>query len=208
MADNREAVSQADEIAKERWRSGGLQQGKLHLSELIKPKLEASSVLRYHYRRTQLKIEWPGWLERRQAYRGVQNPEEAADISSGSDSLPVVNRRLERIEDSLARLESAVQELRTIAEEISVTAHLSVLPGLKLRRPVPVMIDKDAEDVVARWIEAELTGIGRSEQEALQDLADNVAEVRAELQSMDPRDISGNAQRMLEVIDGYVAPNP
>ena len=116
--------------------------------------------------------------------------------------------RLERIEDSPARLERTVQELRTIAEEVSVAAHLSVLPGLKLRRPIPVAIDKGAEDVIARWIEAELAGIGRSEQEALQDLADNVAAARAELRSTDPRDISGNARRMLAVIDSYVAPDP
>ena len=204
MADNRKAVIQAEEIAKERLENDDLQQGNPHLSELI----AAISARDYSSWLTQSKFEWPEGLELRHAYWGAQNPAEAAEVSSGSDSLSVVNRRLERIEESLSRLESTVQELRTIAEDLSVTARLSVLPGLKLRRPIPVMIDKGAEDVVARWIEAEITGIGRSEQEALQDLADNVAETRADLQSTDPHYISGNARRMLAVIDSYVAPNP
>ena len=108
-------------------------------------------------------------------------------------------------DERLARLEAALEEVRTLTEETIIPAELSVVPGLALRRPIPVVIEEGAGDVVARWIEPGLTGIGGSEGEAMASLADIIADTLADLRSGDMR-LSGNARRMLAVIEGYAAP--
>ena len=109
-------------------------------------------------------------------------------------------------EEQLARLEAALEEVRTLAEETCIPAELSVVPGLALRRPIPVVIEEGDGDVVARWIEPGLVGIGGSEGEAMASLADIVAETLADLRS-DVALLSNNARRMLAVIEAYAAPD-
>ena len=106
-------------------------------------------------------------------------------------------------EERLARLEAALEEVRTLAEETITPAELSVVPGLALRRPIPVVIEEGDGDVVARWIEPGLVGIGGSEGEAMDSLADIVADTLTDLRS-DTR-LSRNARRMLAVIKAYIA---
>ena len=108
-------------------------------------------------------------------------------------------------DERMARLEAALEEVRALAEETIIPAELSVVPGLALRRPIPVVIEEGAGDVVACWIEPGLVGIGDSEGEAMESLADIVAETLADLRS-DMR-LSRNARRMLAVIEGYAAPD-
>ena len=107
--------------------------------------------------------------------------------------------------ERLARLEAALEELRALAEETVIPAELSVVPGLALRRPIPVVIESDGESVVARWIEPGLTGIGGSEGEAMASLADIVADTLSDLRS-DVTLLSNNTRRMLAVIEAYAAP--
>lgn len=109
-------------------------------------------------------------------------------------------------EERLARIEAMLEEVRTLAEETVIPAELSVVPGLALRRPIPVVIEEGGGDVVARWIEPGLVGIGSSEGEAMERLADIVAETMADLRADDMR-LSRNALRMLAVIEGYAAPD-
>ena len=108
-------------------------------------------------------------------------------------------------DERLARIEAALEEVRSLTEEPPVPAELSVVPGLALRRPIPVVIEGGADGVVARWIEPGLTGIGGSEGEAMASLADIIADTLADLRSGDMR-LSGNARRMLAVIEGYADP--
>ena len=69
----------------------------------------------------------------------------------------------ETVEEQLAALEQAVTDLgRQVAGVIDETitpAELSVLPGLKVLRPIPIVIEESADDVIARWIEPGLTGV-------------------------------------------------
>ena len=113
------------------------------------------------------------------------------------------------VEQRLANLEHAVEDLGRqvgeLADEAVYPAELSVLPGLELRRPIPIVVEESAEDVVARWIEPAITGLGRSEGAAVESLAEVIVEVWAELRSDDAR-LSRNARRMLSVIEAYVAP--
>ena len=108
-------------------------------------------------------------------------------------------------EERLARLEATVDEVRALAEETIIPAELSVVPGLALRRPIPVVIEGGADGVVARWIEPGLTGIGGSEGEAMASLADIIADTLADLRS-DVTLLSNNTRRMLAVIEGYADP--
>ena len=113
------------------------------------------------------------------------------------------------VEERLAELERAVTDLgRQVAEfadEAVYPAELSVLPGLELRRPIPIVVEESADDVVARWIEPAITGLGRSEGEAIESLAEVIVEVWAELRSDGDR-LSRNTRRMLSIIEAYVAP--
>ncbi len=113
------------------------------------------------------------------------------------------------VEERLAELERAVTDLgRQVAEfadEAVYPAELSVLPGLELRRPIPIVVEESADDVVARWIEPAITGLGRSEGEAVESLAEVIVEVWAELRSDGDR-LSRNTRRMLSIIEAYVAP--
>ena len=113
------------------------------------------------------------------------------------------------VEERRAELERAVEDLGRqvgeFADEAVYPAELSVLPGLELRRPIPIVVEESADDAVARWIEPAITGLGRSEGEAVESLAEVIVEVWTELRSDDAR-LSRNARRMLSVIEAYVAP--
>ena len=112
------------------------------------------------------------------------------------------------VEQRLAELERAVTDLGRqvgeLADEAIYPAELSVLPGLELRRPIPIVVEESADDVVARWIEPAITGLGRSEGEAIESLAEVIVEVWAELRSDGDR-LSRNTRRMLSIIEAYVA---
>ena len=106
---------------------------------------------------------------------------------------------------AVGKEKSADAELRVaVMEETIIPAELSVVPGLALRRPIPVVIEEGAGDVVARWIEPGLTGIGDSEGEAMASLADIIVGTLADLRS-DVTLLSNNTRRMLAVIEAYVA---
>ncbi len=121
----------------------------------------------------------------------------------------VANTPTTPVEERLAELARAVEDLGRqvgdLADQAIYPAELSVLPGLELRRPIPIVVEESADDVVARWIEPAITGLGRSEGEAVESLAEVIVEVWTELRSDDAH-LSGNARRMLSVIEAYVAP--
>ena len=62
-----------------------------------------------------------------------------------------------------------------VPDERRSYTELSVLgDGYELRRPLPVTLVHRGCEVIAEWAEASQSGIGYSEQEALQDLRDAV----------------------------------
>ena len=115
------------------------------------------------------------------------------------------------VEERLAALERAVTDLGgqvdEMTEETITPAEMSVLPGLKVLQPIPIVIEEGAEDVIARWIEPGLTGIGGSEGEAIDSLASVIVDVWKDLRSGDMAN-AGNAGRILAVIENYAAPAP
>ena len=115
----------------------------------------------------------------------------------------------ERSTDRLAALEQAVSDLAEQVDEMAgefvYPAELSVVPGLEVRRPIPIVVEESGDDVLARWVEPGITGIGESEGEAVASLADIIVDVWNEL-SADGVKLSGNARRMLAVIEFYAAP--
>lgn len=115
------------------------------------------------------------------------------------------------VEQRLAALERAVTDLGgqvdEMTEETITPAEMSVLPGLKVLQPIPIVIEEGAEDVIARWIEPGLTGIGGSKGEAIDSLASVIVDVWKDLRSGDMAN-AGNAGRILAVIENYAAPAP
>ena len=109
----------------------------------------------------------------------------------------------------MAALERAVTDLAHTVEELAdesvYPAELSALPGLQLRRPIPIVVEESADDVIARWVEPAITGIGGSEGEAVESLAAVIVDVWKKLSSPRVR-LSRNARRMLAVIEYYAAP--
>ena len=183
MAEKHEAVELAEVIAQEIWEQD-------QNEDFLNPVPHGTRWSRMHFF---------GHSSRR---RGVTENPVVSD--PGSVSLSEIMVRLEQAEERQKRLEAALEEVRTLAEETFLPAELSVVPGLTLRRPIPVVIEEGTGDVVARWIEPGLTGIGGSEGEAMESLADIIADTLADLRS-DVTLLSGNTRRMLTVIEAYVA---
>lgn len=189
MADKHEAVELAGVIAQESWEQD-------QNEDFLNPVPHGTRRAWMHF----FGPIWTDWDSSRR--RGVtENP---VVSEPGSVSMSEIMVRLEQAEEQQKRLEAALEEVRTLAEETFLPAELSVVPGLTLRRPIPVVIEEGAGDVVARWIEPGLTGIGGSEGEAMESLADIIADTLADLRS-DVTLLSGNTRRMLTVIEAYVA---
>lgn len=211
MADPKKAVTEAEDVAKDAWEKeqlkAALQGMPAHQRPLVSDPLTA--------RRT-----WQVW----HTARGQGIAQGPTTASPTELSLATLAQRLARNEGLLAQLKAepvteerlaslgrAVADLARQVDELageSITpAELSVLPGLKLRRPIPIVVEESGEDVLARWVEPGITGIGESEGEAVESLAEIIVDVWHEL-SADGVKLSGNTRRMLAVIESYAAPSP
>ena len=128
-----------------------------------------------------------------------------------ASEVQVAETPTETVEERLAALEQAVTglggQVNEMIEETITPAELSVLPGLKVLRPIPIVIEESADDVIARWIESGLTGVGGSEGAAIDSLAAVIVDVWTDLRSENVR-LAGNAGPMLAVIENYAAPAP
>ena len=102
---------------------------------------------------------------------------------------------------------SLLAEIRELSAETHIPAELTVIPGLTVRRPIPVLIEDGIGDTVARWVEAGLVSFGGSEGEALDNLAEIIAETRSDLLE-DDQTLSRNTRRMLAVIQYYTDDEP
>ena len=113
------------------------------------------------------------------------------------------------VEERLAALEQAVADVggqvNEMTEETITPAELTVVPGLEVCRPIPIVLEEYAEDVLARWVEPHIWGLGGSEGEAIESLAEVICEIWADLHD-DSMELSGNAHRILAVMETYVAP--
>ena len=77
-----------------------------------------------------------------------------------------------------------------------------MLPGLELRRPIPIVVEESADDVVARWIEPAITGLGRSEGEAIESLAEVIVDLGCAPTATGSPATRGGCL----IIEAYVAP--
>ena len=113
-------------------------------------------------------------------------------------------------EERLAALEQAVTHLGRQVDEMAddsvLSAALSVVPGLKLRQPIPIVVEESAEDAVARWVESGLYGVGRNEGEAIESLREEICTVWHDLDSAPDSELTRHARTMREVLRCYVGP--
>ena len=116
------------------------------------------------------------------------------------------------VEERLAELERAVTDLgrqvAELADEAIYPAELSVLPGLELRQPIPIVVEESADDVVARWIEPGLSGVGNSEGEAIESLREEIHTVWQDLDCAADSELTRNTQAMRSVLRRYVQSAP
>ena len=116
------------------------------------------------------------------------------------------------VEERLAELERAVADLGRqvgeLADEAIYPAELSVLPGLELRRPIPIVVEESADDAVARWIEPGLSGVGNSEGEAIESLREEIHTVWQDLDCAADSELTRNTQMMRSVLRRYVQSAP
>ena len=115
-------------------------------------------------------------------------------------------------EERLAELERAVADLGRqvgeLADEAIYPAELSVLPGLELRRPIPIVVEESADDAVARWIEPGLSGVGNSEGEAIESLREEIHTVWQDLDRAADSELTRNTQTMRSVLRRYLQSAP
>ena len=114
----------------------------------------------------------------------------------------------ETVGERLAALERAVTDLGGQVNEMTddsvLSAELSVVPGLKLRQPIPIIVEESAEDAVARWVESGLYGVGRNEGEAIESLREEICTVWHDLDSAPDSELTRHARTMREVLRCYV----
>ncbi len=112
------------------------------------------------------------------------------------------------VEERLAALEQAVADVRRqvseAAEESAVPAELSVIPGLELHQPIPILVEESAEDAVARWVEPHLWGVGRNGAEAIESLREELCTVWHDLESASDAQLSQNTRTMRAIMRRYV----
>ena len=116
------------------------------------------------------------------------------------------------VEERLAELERVVEDLGRqvgeFADDAVYPAELSVLPGLELRRPIPIVVEESADDAVARWIEPGLYGMGGNENEAIESLREEIHTVWHDLSCAVDSELTRNTQMMRSVLRRYVQPAP
>lgn len=202
MPDPREAVSQAESVAGHAWGKPPASE-----SERLHEILDASM----GSRPTQpgFFLVGPassGWLDPLRQSRMGPHPTGSPEIAPiGLDlQLAQIERQVAGIDERLARLESTVAELEVLAEETLTPAELSTLPGLELRRPIPIVIEESATDAVARWIEPGLAGIGGSEGEAIESLREEVLTVWHDLDTAADSELTRNTRTMRSILRSYV----
>ena len=127
----------------------------------------------------------------------------ASEVRTTTPPPAIADKRLDSIERAVKDLHRQVGEMN---EETITPAELTVVPGLTVHRPIPIVLEGSDEDVVARWVEPHIWGFGGSEGEAIESLAEIIAEVWSDLHDDDMK-LSGNARRMLAVMESYVAPD-
>ena len=115
---------------------------------------------------------------------------------------PTPEERLAKVEAALGELKGLIENLQVLIEEDVWTAELSVCMGLKLKRPIPIMVEESEDDVIARWVEPSLIGIGASDEEAIEGLAANIREVWEELR--EDSDLHPRTKRILTILEQYV----
>ena len=116
-----------------------------------------------------------------------------------------VEARLAALEVSLRELQELVSEVLQAVEDSVGPAEISVIPGFSVLHPIPVLIEESEDEVLARWVEPALVGIGGSEGQALESLADIVSEVWSDLRE-DQGHLHSHAQHVLNILERYVAP--
>ena len=119
-----------------------------------------------------------------------------------------------RIEARLGELHAALDGVRatlrsietSLAELLSQTGcatELSIVPGLEIARPIPIVVEDSAADAVVRWPEAGLTGVGGSEGEAIDSLREEIATTWHELQEDSDFRLTRHARTIRAVLEYY-----
>ena len=125
----------------------------------------------------------------------------ASEVQVAETSTETVAERLAALEQAVTDLGGQVNEM---AEESAVPAELSVIPGLELRQPIPILVEESAEDAVARWVECGLCGVGRNDGEAIESLREEICTVWHDLDSAPDSELTRHARTMRTVLRCYV----
>ena len=125
-----------------------------------------------------------------------------------ASEVQVADRSTEIVQERLAALERAVTDLgrqvNEIAEESAVPAELSVIPGLELRQPIPILVEESAEDAVARWVEPHIWGVGRNGAEAIESLREELCTVWHDLENFPESELTNHTRTMRAILRRYV----
>ena len=125
----------------------------------------------------------------------------ASEVQVAETSTETVAERLAALEQAVTDLGRQVNEM---AEESAVPAELSVIPGLELRQPIPILVEESPEDAVARWVEPHLWGVGRNGAEAIESLREELCTVWHDLESASDSELSHNTRTMRAILRRYV----
>ena len=153
-------------------------------------------------------------------YFAIGHPDEtvalmgAWALQSGPPSDPAIRTQrhkqdvsLEQVTQRLDHLERLVQhvssQLDQLLDESATATEISEIGDLQVSRPIPIVLEETAGEVVARWPEAGLTGVGRSEGEAIESLREEVAVTWEDLATATDGELSKHARMIRNVMRHY-----
>ena len=114
---------------------------------------------------------------------------------------------LEQVAQRLDRLERLVQGIGTQLQQLldgsTIATEISEIGDVPLKRPLPIVLQETEGEVLARWPEAGLTGVGDSEGEAIESLREEIAITWRELESTVGKKLSRHAQTIRQVMANY-----
>ena len=126
----------------------------------------------------------------------------ASEVQVAETSTETVAERLAALEQAVTDLGGQVNEM---TDDAALSAELSVVPGLKLRQPIPILVEESADDAVARWVESGLYGVGRNGAEAIESLREEIYTVWHDLDSAPDSELTRHARTMRAVLRCYVS---
>jgi hypothetical protein len=123
-------------------------------------------------------------------------------------SIAAHDPQMREVVNELAAINERIDEVRALIEDRPTIRHTTITSlgqdKLELAAPIPVVIEEYEDECLARWIEAQATGRGVSEPEALASLRDDIAYLFRDLESTTEEEMTPDWKLVRDVLRNFI----